>query len=176
MKNNIETLHLWKRKVSSFYNAAHLVLSKVEDSKSRVVLLEKTAKKLAGLPIDIENYFNEAIQCLENDLRRPAIVSSWAGFFHILSEKTFNLKEIELRDKRVKWTFGDLSELKENYTESQILDVIKEVGIIKKAELRIYQGQLSKRNQCAHPTLYNPSRNSAIGFVDDMITQTIKYL
>jgi hypothetical protein len=38
------------------------------------------------------------------------------------------------------------------------------------------QGQLSTRNQCAHPTLYKPSLNSAIGYVDEMIRQTIEYL
>lgn len=176
MNENIRLIKKWQKKVSQLSAESHRILSKVEDSQSRVVLLDKTSRRLKGLPIDVESYFSESIKCLGYDLRRPAIVLAWAGFFHILAEYSFKFKESDIRLHRPNWKFLDFLEFKEKFSEAQILDVFKEVGVVKNAELRIYQGQLSTRNQCAHPTLYNPSLNSAIGFTDDMIVQSLKYI
>lgn len=167
----------WAAKAAKARKEAHKILSVHESStSSRVVILEDLLAKLSKLPVDVQDYFNEATVCLENGLLRAAIVLSWAGFFHVLSEKLHTNHLAALRSVRSKWVFNTLEELKENFTESAILDVAKEVELIGKASLREYQGQLSKRNQCAHPTLYRPSVNSALGYVDDMIRQTIKYL
>lgn len=67
-------------------------------------------------------------------------------------------------------------ELRELIAESQFLIVAKELKFTNKARLRIPDGKLSQRNQCAHPTLYRPSMNAAIGYVDQMIRQTLSYL
>lgn len=126
--------------------------------------------------MDVQDYFSESITCLEQDLLRAAIVMSWAGHFHMYSEILFLNHEHDIRTIRPKWKFGDVNELKEGYPEAQLIDVAKEVKFTSKAKLRILQGQLSIRNQCAHPTLYRPSLNSAIGYVDEIISQTISYL
>ncbi|MBI1224957.1 MAG: hypothetical protein GC192_06940 [Bacteroidetes bacterium] len=166
----------WVNTVALAEKKAHFILAQHESSKSRVILLEDLTKKLSGSPVDVQDYFIEAIKCLEIGVCRSAIVFSWAGHFHVLSEELFKKHEADIRYKRQNWKFSDLIELKENYPESQILDVAKEVTFINKADLKILQGQLSKRNQCAHPTLYRPSLNNAIGFVDEMISQTMDYM
>lgn len=166
----------WARRVSRARNAAHRALAKHESAASRVVLLEDLTKSLSGTPVDVQDYFSEAISCLEGELYRSAIVLAWSGHFHVFSETLFQKHEVEIRDARPKWQFKDLSELKEQVTESQILIVAKDVKFITKAKLRILDGQLSQRNLCAHPTLYRPSMNAAIGYVDDMIRQTISCL
>lgn len=109
-------------------------------------------------------------------LFRSGIVLAWAGYFHVFSETLFLKHEAEIRTARPKWVFKDLAELKEVVAESQFLVVAKDVKFIGKAQLRILAGQLSERNQCAHPTLYRPSMNAAIGYVDDMIRQTLTCL
>jgi hypothetical protein len=167
----------WTARAAKARKEAHKILSVHERStSSRVVILEDLLAKLSKLPVDVQDYFDEATVCLENGLLRAAIVLSWAGFFHVLSENLYTNHLVALKAVRPKWVFNTIEELKEHYTESAILDAAKEAGLIGKASLREYQGQLSKRNQCAHPTLYRPSVNSSLGYVDDMIRQTIKYL
>lgn len=163
----------WVRRAERARAAAHEVLGNHEAARSRVVILEQLLQRLSGLPVDIQDYFREAATCLEVGARRAAIVLAWAGFFHTVAEQVLAQHEPTLRAKRPKWKFKDLDELKEGYAEAQILDAAREVGLIKKAELRIFQGQLSMRNLCAHPTLYAPSLNVAIGYVDSVLVQTV---
>lgn len=143
---------------------------------SRVIHLKTLSKKLESLPIDINSYFCEAINCLEYDLRRSAVVMSWVGYFQVFSEKMFELHEKDIHNVRKKWGFNNLSELKEKNTEFAILLVAKEIGFINNPKLRILQGRLSTRNQCAHPSLYKPTLNGAIGYVDEIINDTIRIL
>lgn len=81
-----------------------------------------------------------------------------------------------IRTARPKWSFKNITELREAIGESHLLVVAKDVKFITKSQLRKFDGQLSERNQCAHPTLYLPSMNAAIGYVDDMVRQTISFL
>jgi hypothetical protein len=167
----------WTVRVIGARRAAHRELSKHEGAAaSRVVLLEDLSKGLSGSPVDVQDYFKEAIDCLEGGLYRSGIVLAWAGYFHVFSETVYKKHEADIRAARPKWTFKDLIELKECTNEAQLLTVAKEVQFINRAQLRIFDGQLSERNQCAHPTLYRPSMNAAIGYVDDMIRQTLSCL
>lgn len=166
----------WTARASKARHAAHRALAKHESAASRVVLLEELTKSLSGTPVDVQDYFSEAISCLESELYRSSIVLAWAGHFHVFSEVCYQKHETDIRAARPKWAFKDLTELKEAVAESHFLIVAKDVKFTTKAQLRILDGQLSTRNQCAHPTLYRPSMNAAIGYVDDMIRQTLSYL
>lgn len=166
----------WTTRAQRARNAAHLALARHERAASRVILLENLSKGLSGTPVDVQDYFSEAISCLEGNLLRSSIVLAWSGFFHVFSETLFRKHDADIRVARPKWTSKDLSELKEAMGESQFLIVAKDVKFINKSQLRILDGQLSERNQCAHPTLYRPSLNAAIGYVDDMIRQTLTCL
>lgn len=169
-------LERWVSRVSSARSAAHRALATHESAASRIILLEDLTKSLSGTPVDVQDYFNEAISCLENELYRSGIVLAWAGHFHVFSEVCYQKHETDIRSVRSKWVFKDLAELKEAVAESHFLIVAKDVGFTTKAKLRILDGQLSVRNQCAHPTLYRPSMNAAIGYVDSMISQTLSYI
>jgi hypothetical protein len=163
------------RKAATTQRKLHEILAAHEHSSSRVVILEDLLTNLTGLPADVHDYFRESCSCLEYNLLRSSVVLSWAGFSHVFAECLMNRHEAALRSARPNWSFADISELKENYVEHQILEAGKAVGMVRKQELRIFQGQLAMRNQCAHPTLYRPTMNSALGFVDDMINQAIKF-
>lgn len=166
----------WVARASRARFAAHRALAKHESAASRVVLLEDLSKSLSGTPVDVQDYFSEAISCLESEFYRSGVVLAWAGHFHVFSEVCYAKHEADIRAARPKWSFKDLAELKELVAESQLLIAAKDVKFTTKAQLRILDGQLSVRNQCAHPTLYRPSMNAAIGYVDDMIRQTLSYL
>lgn len=166
----------WVTRARTVEEEANRIFARYEHSRARVVVLNVLLKRLELLPIDVRDYFSEAVQCLELNLLRSASVMSWAGFFQVFAEKLFEDHENDIRSIRLKWAFKDLTELKENISESQILDVAKDLKFINKARLRVLQGHLATRNQCAHPTLYKPSLNSCIGYVDEMISSTEKYL
>lgn len=166
----------WAARARAAERSAHKILAVHETARSRVVLLEDLAKRLSGAPIDVQNYFKEAVACLEYGLYRAGIVTAWAGHFHMFAEALFQLHEANIRSLRPKWAFKDLHDLKEQYPEAQILDVGKDVKFVGKAKLRVLQGQLAQRNQCAHPTLYRPSMNAAIGYVDELVEQTLTYV
>jgi hypothetical protein len=166
----------WIARASKARAASHRALAKHESAASRIVLLEDLAKSLSGTPVDVQDYFSEAISCLESELYRSGIVLAWAGHFHLFSEVCYQKHEADIRAIRPRWAFKDLADLKELVAESQFLTVAKDVKFTTKAKLRILDGQLSLRNQCAHPTLYRPSMNAAIGYVDNMISQTLSYL
>lgn len=174
--NDLTELRKWSQRVAIATLDAHRILAQYEQAPSRVVILEKLLNQLAELPDDVKNYFEEAITCLELNLLRAATVMSWAGHFYVFSEYLYQKHLIEIRELRTKWKLGNLEEFKENTAEAQILDLGKEVGFISNSQLRVLHGQLSTRNQCAHPTLFKPSMNVAIGFVDSMIGQTRRYI
>lgn len=163
-------------KVKYAEKEAHRILSKHNQLyKSRVISLDDLSRQLDVLPIDVKDYFSEATKCLENGFSRASIIMAWAGFFYVFSSRLYELKENSIREKRVKWKFETFEEFRENNSEAQIIDVAKEVRFINKADLKVYQGYLSIRNKCAHPTLYQPKLNLAIGYIDELLTLTIGY-
>ena len=64
----------------------------------------------------------------------------------------------------------------ESYNEFQLIEAMKEVKIISKAEMRQFHGLLAQRNQCAHPTRYQPDMNEALGFVSQVLNQAMRHL
>ncbi len=157
--------------------AAHEILAKHEAAQqSRAILLEDLLHGLSGLPVDIHNYFQEAIGCVQFGFLRAAHVLAWAGFIHVLVEKMYNNHLSQLQIEYPKWNLSSLSELSEEVREAQLIEAARKVGLISKSELKQYTGDLTTRNQCAHPTLYQPTLNSTIGFVDNMIRNTKKYI
>ena len=166
----------WLSRARKATKKAHAILSVHESSTSRVILLEDLVKKLSGSPVDVQEYFKESIKCLEAGVFRAAVVFSWAGHFDVYSDYLYRAHEADIRSIRKNWGFKDIVELREKYAESQILDVGKDVKFINKSTLRILQGQLSQRNSCAHPTMYKPSMNTTIGYVDQMVSQSLSYM
>lgn len=170
------SLEDWKKRAEAAEKEAHKILAAHEASRSRVIHLGSLLNHLSGAPIDIQEYFKESIRCLETGCIRAGMVMAWCGFFEIFSMSLIDAREADIRTKRAAWKFKDLAELKENVAEAQIIDVAKEVGHIGKARLRILQGHLATRNQCAHPTLYVPSLNTGIGYIDELIRFSLEYL
>lgn len=76
--------------------AAHRVLEKHEGARSRVISLERLQKELSGTPIDIQDYFKEAIGCLEHSFYRSAIVLAWSGHFSIFFDQLYQNHEKDI--------------------------------------------------------------------------------
>lgn len=157
-------------------DAAHTILEIHEASASRVVALNQSFKSLAGLPVDVAEYYRESLQALQVGCYRAAIVMSWAGFIHMVAEKMVSAHQPALISHYPKWSTGSTESLLEGTPEAQVLEAAKKLGLYNSQTLNIYKGWLSTRNQSAHPTLYQPSRNVALGFVDAVVREVTKYI
>ncbi|MGH8195607.1 MAG: hypothetical protein ACREQ8_14585 [Woeseiaceae bacterium] len=172
----IDHVKTWQQRARKFEVESHKLLAKYETSASRVVELNALIKSLSGLPVDVEGYFREAADCLQYGNLRAAIVMSWAGFFSVFMDSFYKTKNADIKAKYGSWDTASVEGLKESAAEGTLLVAARTLKFAKAGQIRIYDGQLSLRNQCAHPTLYSPTPNAAIGFVDQMVSQTRLYL
>lgn len=156
--------------------AARNILGEHEAAPSRVVELRESLDKLTKLPVDVAEYYRESLLSLQIGCFRAAIVLSWAGFIHSIGAKLVQGYQAELTLHYPRWKFATTEELFESTTEFQILEAAKKCGLIKNQKLQIYKGWLSLRNQCAHPTLFKPTRNVSLGFVDSVVGEVIKFI
>lgn len=157
-------------------DAAHTILEIHESSHSRVVALKKSFTGLSGLPVDVAEYYREALKALSVGCYRGAIVMSWAGFMFMVASHLIGNYPVALALQYPTWNTRTTHELLELVPEAQVLDAGKVIGAYKSQKLNIYKGWLSTRNQAAHPTLYSPSRNVALGFVDAVIAEVTQYV
>ena len=155
--------------------AAHEILEAHEAAASRVVALQQSFQKLSGLPVDVAEYYREALRSLQVGCYRAAIVMSWAGFIHMVAEHLVTHHQPALIAQYPKWNTGSTIDFLECAPEAQVLEAGKKIGAFNNQKLNIYRGWLSTRNQSAHPTLYQPSRNVALGFVDAVVSEVVFY-
>ena len=96
---------------------------------------------------------------------------AWAGFIDYLEYKITSdgLKKIKLI--RPAWAkYKSIDEIRDTVgTEHELITVAKEMGLISKAEMKRLHGDLSRRNECAHPSPYQPDLNESLGYVAGLI-------
>ena len=141
------------------------ILSKVEDSKSRIITVETSLQKLQKLSIKQENLFREALKCIEYKLFKAAYVLSWSAFIDFLTDSyIYNIDSKETHpDIRIK--FSDY-ELIEELRAKKIID--------KNCENKLKDLRRS-RNEYAHPSDFEPDLNETLGYVSTIFSR-IKYM
>lgn len=155
---------------------AHEILGAHEESASRIVELSTAFKRLSNLPVDVADYYREALRALKVGCFRAAVVITWPGFVYMVAQKLATGYQPELQKNYSKWKTANASELLESAPEAQILEAARKVGLISNQQLNIYKGWLSTRNQCAHATLFQPSRNVTLGYVDAILNEVPEFL
>lgn len=101
---------------------------------------------------------------------------AWAGFIYMVAEHLIVHYQAVLTSHYPKWKTGSTTDFLEDVKEFQILESGRTVGLYTNQRLNIYKGWLSQRNQAAHPTLYQPSRNVALGFLDAVVSEIKRYV
>lgn len=156
-------------KIQRFEEEAHFIFSSLETSKSRIVNLEYTYKKLGGLSIHQDELFRQSLRCVENELYRAAHVMAWAGFIDFMDEKLASDGFVKLKTERSKWNFLSLEDLREISTEYARIEAAKAVGLCSKTEMKAFHGLLNKRNESAHPSAYYPDLNETLGYISELL-------
>jgi hypothetical protein len=160
-----------RKKVAAFAAAAHELFAQHETSKaSRVISLTQTWLDLEGLSLLQEALFRDALLCIERGVYRAAHVMAWAAFMDLLEEKIASDGLTALHGARPKWkTHRTVEELRENVVEYQLLDAARDIGLLSKTATKTLHGMLSKRNECAHPSGYEPDLNEALGYASELL-------
>lgn len=152
----------------AFEQEAQSILGIHEASKSRVVLLGETYNRLTGLSLKQDELFREALSCTENALFRAAHIMAWAGFIDFVEEKLASDGFAKLRQVRPNWTLTSIEALRE-YPEYQIIDAAQLTRLCSKPERKALHGLLSQRNECAHPSSYDPGLNETLGYISQLL-------
>jgi hypothetical protein len=155
-------------RVRSFESEAHGIFAQHESSPSRVVVLADTYNQLAGLSLDQDELFRQALRCIENELYRAAHVMAWAGFMDIYEERLNSDGLAAVALARPKWSTSSMEDLRESVAEYQLIEVGRAVKLLSKNDVKALHGLLNKRNECAHPSPFFPGLNESLGYLAEL--------
>src|SRR5208283_1153690 len=162
-----EFLFRLRENVKQFESKSHELFSKYESSPSRVIFVDQSRRQLKNLSLQQIELFEESLTCIEQKLHRASIVMAWAGFMDYLEIKISSDGLKKIKQIRPTWVkYNSIEELRENVaTEHELIKIAKEIGLISKAEMKRLHGDLSRRNESAHPSTYRPDLNESLGYV-----------
>jgi hypothetical protein len=170
--NTFRVVLTTRERVSEFERAAHDILSTHETSKSRVISLEQTRKLLQVLSLQQDELFGQALLCVEKGIYRALYVMAWAAFIDFLEQKLASDNLQKVMQARPAWSqHKTIEELRENIPEYQLIEAARDVRLLSKQEMKAIHGLLAKRNECAHPSKYEPGLNESLGFVSELLNR-----
>jgi type I restriction-modification system DNA methylase subunit len=143
----------------SFNEEVDEILSKYEISPKRAIVIEGTYRKLNLLNSKQEQLIRESLKCIEYKLFRAAHVLAWSAFIDFLEDLLLKKIHTSMTKEKLQDTFGD----------SNIIDQLKSNNLITAIQQRSIRGLLYKRNECAHPSPYEPDINQTLGYVSEII-------
>lgn len=151
------------------------ILSTHESSSDRIITVIQTRKTIKGLSPNQAELFEQAVKCVEKGVFKAAHVMAWAAFMDFLEEKITEDNLLHLHTLYPKWDkLSTVEDLRETVAEYQLIEAARRLSILRKGEEKILKGHLAKRNECAHPSNYNPGMNETLGYVDELLKRIEK--
>ena len=129
---------------------------------------------LKRLNIKEDELFRQALRCIELEVYRAAHILAWCGYMDCIYRLIGSDNFSTLMNSRPSWPVSNLEELRENYTEHSVVEALRPMAIVGKAEQKAMFGMLSKRNECAHPTDYFPDLNQSLGYIAEIFSRLEK--
>lgn len=166
-----KVLKRWRKKASDFEKEAHSIFLPYGTKRSRVLTTKNVLDTLTGLSITQEELFKESLRCIENFCYKSAHVMAWAAFFDFLCGLLGPGQMVAIRNRYPNWRCNSVEELKEYHAEYAIIEGMKEIGLFGKTFMRTSHGLLAIRNECAHPSGYEPGFDEALGFISSLLTR-----
>jgi hypothetical protein len=97
---------------------------------------------------------------------------AWAAFVDFLEQKLASDGLVKVKYQRQDWAkYSSIEEIREYASEYDLIKVARDVGLLSKGEMKTFHGLLSTRNECAHPSSYNPGLNESIGYVAQLLNR-----
>lgn len=111
----------------------------------------------------------EALRCLEYGLYRPAHVAAWAACIDFCHEWAAQPARVaEIQNVRPKWAIGTAPDFR-LHTDFAFFEALKAAGLVSNTFMKAMHGLLNRRNECAHPEVYDPTINDSLGYVDEVM-------
>jgi hypothetical protein len=161
-----------RARTRAFEKEDHQLLGEYETSTSRIISVAETWRKLEGLSLLQKQLFGDSLRCVERGIYRAAHVMAWTGFMDYLEYRMADDGFKNLHLIRPKWkAYATIEDLRENVVEHQLIEAARDLGLLSKTATKILLGLLSKRNECAHPSGYDPGLNESLGFVSELLSR-----
>lgn len=169
----LEILASLRQKMTAFEIDSHEIFRRFETSHIvRITDVAESRRMLGNLSLRQEQLFDEALGCVSYGLYRAAHVSAWQAFMDCIDNALDSAGLYNLSEHFPKWsTDGGLELLQDETNEHQRIIAAHKLGLLTKAGMKSAHGHLSTRNDCAHPSQYEPGFNQALGYVSDLITR-----
>lgn len=166
----------YSSRLAAFKTEAQTMLATYETSaRSRVISLSESYDDVTHLNAQQSELLKQALRCAEHELYRAAHVMAWAAYVSCLKDKLASDGLVKLLALRSNWKGKDMSELAEQYTEHAFLEAARDLKLLSKPDFKALSGDLSKRNECAHPSGYLPGLNETLGYIAGLV-QRIRLL
>lgn len=166
----------WVERLARFKEESHSIFGRLESAKSRSVTLDRSYSDLAGLSVEQDDVFRQALRCVENGLFRAAHVMAWAALVDCFHSWVGSDGFVQLNASRPNWNIKSVEQLAERFTEHALIEAMEVMGLFGNAERKAFHGMLSKRNECAHPGLYLPGFNETLGYISEVFARLKRIL
>jgi len=149
-----------------------LSAEEIETENDTTVLEALIKKKISNS--EIQDYLNEAVDCLRIGRLRACVVFLWAGSVYLIRQilisknikkLNFYLKKHYPNSRNVK-RIEDFAYIK----DSILLLVMQDFGLCDKGQRETLEECLSLRNKCGHPGKYSPGPKRVSAFIEDLIS------
>ena len=123
--------------------------------------------RMAGLA-RLEEGLQEARACVEHGLHRPAYVAAWNGY--VALALTFLAADdfAAVRAVRPSWKLTSVEDLAMKTPGADLLKMLFELGLTTGDMADLLPLYLQARNDCAHPTSFQPTATEADAYVLDV--------
>jgi hypothetical protein len=124
--------------------------------------------------LESKEFVEEAIQCLETDAYKAAVVFSWIGAISVLYDYVIahRLTDFnnEAKNRDIKWktasTRDDLAKMK----ESDFLDILAALSILgKNVKEHLKNTCLNLRNSCGHPSSLKVGKHNVEAHIEFLV-------
>jgi hypothetical protein len=157
-------------RVAALESEAQEALAGHEDALARVLTLQGSFARLAGLSLDQDQLFREALRAVEHRLFRAAHVLAWAGFIDYFHNFLIPGHAAALTAARPAWNLHSVDDLRD-YADFQVIEAAKAAGIYKNTMMKALHGLLNRRNECAHPSDHAPDLNQTLGYISELFSR-----
>ena|SRR5437867_1934451 len=166
---NLQLTREFIKRGRDFEQEAQKILATHETSKSRTITIEQTYSQLTTLTVKQDRLLKQSLECTEYSLFRAAHVLAWAALMDFLEGKLAKDNFVGLNKVRDKWKIRSVDDLRETRSDFQIIGVVQSLEFCTKGEEKALKALLTERNECAHPSDYEPDLNETLGYVSKVL-------
>ena len=142
----------YRRRAQQFQAEARQIFAKFEESTARVISVQGTRKRIAGLSLQQNELLEQALKCVEFGIYRAAHVMAWSALVDLIEEKLASDGLVKIKTARPAWSkFATMEDIRENLPEYQLVEVTRDVGLMSKSEVKVHPRSFGEAKRMCSP-------------------------